>query len=121
MSTLNVLDNADRAAGLDLTIALSAASAGGDALPAGNDVYLRVKNGNAAVCTVTVMAAGANSGPNGTFLAPLALGSVPASTGDRVFGPFPASTFADPSDGLVHITYSVTTTVTVGVYRLTNA
>jgi hypothetical protein len=121
MSTLSVIDNTDRTAGLDLTAALSAASAGGDEIPAGNDIYLRVKNGNAAACTVTVMAANANAGPDGTFLAQLALGAVPATTGDRLFGPFPSGTFADPSDGLVHLSYSVTSTVTVGVYRCTNS
>jgi hypothetical protein len=66
------------------------------------------------------MAAGANAGPRGTFLAPLALGANGA-TADKIYGPFPASTFADPSDGLVHLAYSAVTSVTVGVYRLTNA
>ncbi len=121
MAALSVLAAASRAAGLDLTAALASAGAGGDTFPAGSDIYLRVKNGNAAACTVTVIAAGTVAGPRGTFLAPLALApAVGATTGDRIFGPFPADTFADPADGLVHVSYSVTATVTVGVYRFTN-
>jgi hypothetical protein len=121
MAALAIIGAADRVTGVDLTAALTAATGGGDTIPPGPDVYLRVKNGNAAACVVTVMQAGANSGPNGTFLAPLELGSVPATTGDRVFGPFPAGTFADPSDGQVHLAYSVSATVTVGVYRFPNS
>jgi hypothetical protein len=121
MATLTILDSADRVSGVDNTIALAAATSGGDSIPPGPDVYLRVKNANAAACVVTVMAAGANAGPDGTFLAPLALGSVPATTGDRTFGPFPASPYADPSDGLVHLSYSVSASVTVGVFRYQNA
>jgi hypothetical protein len=119
MATLAILDTADRVAGLDLnTASLVAATSGGDSIPAGADIYLRVKTAGTN-CTVTAMAAGANAGPSGTFLAPLALGAVGA-TGDRMYGPFPASTFADPSDGLVHLAYSAVTSVTVGVYQLTN-
>ena len=115
MATLAPIGAANRVAGLDNTAALAAASAGGDEIAPGNDVFLRVKCG-ATPCTVTVMAAGANAGPSGTFLAPLVLGTV-AANGDRTFGPFPGSTFADPSDGLVHLAYSAVTNVTVGVVR----
>lgn len=107
-----------RGAGVDLTAA-GVAVANNDTFPAGADVFLRVKNGNAAACTVSVINAGANAGPGGTFLAPLALAPpVPLTTGDRMYGPFPASTFADPSDGQVHVSYSVTATVTALVYRV---
>jgi hypothetical protein len=120
MATLSIIDAADRVGGLDLNTAnLVAATSGGDKIPAGSDTYLRVKTAGTD-CTVTVMGAGANAGPMGTFLAPVALGAV-GSTGDKMFGPFPASTFADPSDGLVHLAYSAVTSVTVGVYRLTNS
>ena len=65
MSTLNVIDSADRISGLDLNAAnLSAASAGGDKIPAGPDIYLRVKCGTTA-CIATVIAAGANAGRDG--------------------------------------------------------
>jgi hypothetical protein len=44
--------------------------------------------------------------------------SVPATTGDRMIGPFPAHSFADPTDGLADITYSSATSVTVAVFKL---
>jgi hypothetical protein len=108
-----------RAAGVDLTAAGVAVAASGDTFPAGSDVFLRVKNAGGTACTVSVINAGANAGPNGTFLAPLNLApAVPITTGDRIYGPFPASTFADPSDGQVHVAFSFTTSVTALVYRV---
>jgi hypothetical protein len=119
MGALAILDTADRASGLDLnTASLVSPGASGDTMPPGADTYLRVKAGTTA-CTASVINAAANAGPDGTFLAPLALGTV--TSGDKLFGPFPASTFADPSDSQVHISYSSTSGVTVGVYRITNA
>lgn len=91
---------------------LTAAGAGGDTFPAGLDNYLRVKNANAAACTVTVSPP-AGSGPLGTTIAPYALTPVvAATTGDRLYGPFPPTPFADAS-GNVNVTYSVTASVTV--------
>lgn len=108
-----------RGAGVDLTTAGVGVATSGDTFPAGNDIFLRVKNGSGSAVTVTVINAGANAGPGGTFLAPLALAPVVgATTGDRIYGPFPASVFADPSDGFVHVAYSAATTVTALVYRV---
>jgi hypothetical protein len=91
-----------------------AAGAGGDTFPAASNVYLRVKNGNAAACTVTVTPPAAG-GPGGTTVAPYALApAVAATTGDRTYGPFPANPFAD-QNGNVNVSYSVTATVTVQV------
>jgi hypothetical protein len=102
-----------RSAGADGT-ATSAAGAGGDTFPAGSSTYLRVKNGNAAACVVTVTPP-AGSGPGGTTVAPYALApSVAATTGDRTYGPFPVNPFAD-ANGNVNVSYSVTATVTVQV------
>jgi len=36
----------------------------------------------------------------------------------RLFGPFPAELYADPTTGLVIVTYSGVTTVTIGVFYL---
>ena len=120
MATLAVIGSASRAAGLDLSAALSQ-SATGDVFAPGPDIYLRCKNTAGAAATVSVIAAGTVAGPRGTFLATLALApTVTGTTGDRLYGPFPADTFADPSDGQVHLTYSATTGLTVGVYRVTN-
>jgi hypothetical protein len=91
---------------------LSAAGAGGDTFPAGPNTFLRVKNGNAAACVVTVTPP-AGGGPMGTTVAPLALTpSVDATTGDRIYGPFPQNPFGD-ANGNVNVSYSVTATVTV--------
>lgn len=120
MATLAIIDSADRISGMDLNTAnLSAAAGGGDKIPAGTDIYLRVKTAGTA-CTVTLMAAGANAGRDGTFLAPLPLPAL-GTAADMIFGPFPPSTYADPSDGQVHLSYSAVTSVSVGVYRVTNA
>lgn len=106
-------------AGVDMVGSL--VSVGGlatDTFPPSNDNYLRVKNGNAGACSVAVVNTASIAGPSGTFLAPLVLGiSVPATTGDRMFGPFPASAFADGTDGQVHVTYGVSTTVQAAVYN----
>lgn len=100
-----------RSGGGDIAAGLTAASAS-DTLAAGGNSFLRVKNGNAAACTVTVTPP-AGSGPLGTTIGPLALSpAVGATTGDRIFGPFPQTPFGD-ANGLVTITYSVTPTVTV--------
>ena len=109
---------ASRSAGADLT-GLVAAGAGGDTFPAGPNSFLRVKNGNAAPCTVTVTQP-AGSGPLGTTIAPLALAPVvAATTGDRLYGPFPLYPFAD-ANGNVNVSYSVTATVTVLAVTVTD-
>jgi len=104
--------------GADLTAGLVAATAA-DTFPAGYQNMLRVKNGNASACIPTVTPP-TGGGPAGTTVAPLALTSVPATTGDRMFGPFPANPFAD-ANGNVNVSYSVTPTVTVGVYQLSTS
>jgi hypothetical protein len=107
-----------RAGGGDISAGMTAAGAGGDTIPAGDDIYLRVKNGNAAACTVTVTPSAAG-GPAGTTFAPLALSpAVALTTGDRIYGPFPPNPFADTSDGLVHVSYSVTSSVTVQCLKM---
>lgn len=96
---------------------MAAAGGSGDTFPAGPDMYLRVKNGNAAACTVTVKGV-SGGGPLGTTLADLALSpAVPLTTGDRLFGPFPAYPFAG-ADGTVSVTYSVTATVKVQAIKI---
>jgi hypothetical protein len=100
-----------RSGGGDIAAGLTAASAS-DTFPAGPNSFLRVKNGNAAACTVTVTPP-ASSGPLGTTIGALALSpAVAATTGDRIFGPFPTYPFGD-ANGNVTVTYSVTPTVTV--------
>jgi hypothetical protein len=38
---------------------------------------------------------------------------------ERMIGPFPSQFFADPTTGLATVTHSFTTTVTSGVFNLT--
>jgi len=106
-----------RVAGVDMTAA-GVAVANNDTFPPGDRIYLRVKNAGAGAVTVTVINAGANAGPSGTFLAPLALAPAVAAAGDRLYGPFPASTFADPSDGQVHVSFSAVASVTALAYQM---
>jgi hypothetical protein len=85
---------ASRAAGVDMTTA-GTVTTGADTFPAGANVYLRVKNTTGSAVTVTVTPP-AGGGPAGTTIAPLVLApNVPATTGDRTYGPFPANPFAD--------------------------
>jgi hypothetical protein len=100
-----------RLGGTDISSAMTAA-ANGDTMPAGPANFLHVKNGSGAAVTVTVTPP-AGSGPLGTSLAALALTpTVAATTGDMIYGPFPAYPFAD-ANGNVTFTYSAVTTVTV--------
>jgi hypothetical protein len=95
-----------------LTPSFSAASAGGDKLPPGTHIFLRVKNGGASAVTVTVAANPTASGL--TVTSPTV--SV-AAAGDVLIGPFPSNDFAAAADGLVAVSYSAVTSVTVAALR----
>ena len=102
-----------RRSGLAPTYA--AAAVGGDSFTPGDDTFLHVKNTSGGALTVTVVT------PNSAFedatIADIAV-SVPATTGDRMIGPFPSQHFADPTDGLADITYSGVTNLTVAVLKI---
>lgn len=106
-----------RSAGADLS-SLTAAGGSGDTFAPGNDVYLFVKSTNTGAVTVTVgMASG--EGPSGTTITDYALApDVDADTGERLYGPLPASPFSQTSDGQVHVTYSSSDNVGVKVLKL---
>lgn len=89
-----------------------AVAAGGDTFTPGEDVFLHVKNTNAGACVVTVATPGNVRGVayNAYTI------SVPATTGDREFGPFPPSLFANAS-GVASVTYSVSSGVTIQVKK----
>lgn len=93
---------------------LSAAAGGGDTFTPDDRTFLHVKNGSGGAITVTVVTPGTF---RGQAIADYSV-SVPATTGDRMIGPFPAEVFADPSTGLASITYSGVTSLTVGILRL---
>ena len=94
--------------------AFAAAAGGGDKVPPNDRGYLHVKNGSGSPITVTVVTPGLDK--YGQARADIAV-SVPATTGERIIGPFPAD-LADPADGLVAITYSAVTTVTVSAIAM---
>lgn len=91
-----------------LAPAFAAADAAGDRFQPGDDVKLHVKNASAAAVTATVNSQKVCDQGVDHDLAV----SVPAG-GERVIGPLPANRFADPADGLVKVTYSAVTSVTV--------
>lgn len=86
----------------------------GDIIDAGA-VMLHVKNANTSQCTVTVETPGTVDG-----LAIADLTVVVPATSERLIGPFPRGTFAQPSDatvgpGRVLVAYSNVTQVTRAV------
>jgi hypothetical protein len=96
-----------------LNATYGSATSGGDKVMPGDRVFLHVKNGAGSTVTVTIAA---NPTSRGLTVTPPAV-SVPAS-GDRFIGPLPADTYAAASDGLVAITYSSATSVTVAALRV---
>lgn len=87
----------------------AAASAGGDKINPGPTTFLHVKNASGASITVTVdSVAPCNQGGDHNLVV-----AVPATTGDRMIGPLPADRFASATDGLVAVTYSGVTSLTV--------
>lgn len=77
-------------------------------------VMLHVKKTGAGACTVTVTTPGTVDGnaiADTTF-------SVPATTGDRMAGPWRPETYNDPATGLMTIGFSEITGLTIAVVRL---
>lgn len=88
-------------------------AASGDKFVPDDRTFLHVKNGDASSHSITVGAIGSISGLTIENL----VVAVPAGT-EKVIGPFPRGTFADPSDELAHITWSATTSMTWAALRL---
>ncbi len=86
------------------------AVAASDTFPNDGKTYIEVKNGNAGADTVTVTA---QSTCNQGVLHD-SVTSVPATTGDKVIGPFEPTRFNN-SSGQCTVTHSVTATVTCAV------
>lgn len=76
-------------------------------------VFLHFKKTGAGACTVTITTQGTMQG---FAIADLTF-TVPATTGDAMVGPFPASLFND-SSGLVNFTISDTVGLSVAALRL---
>jgi hypothetical protein len=93
------------------------AAAAGDTFDNNGSVLLWIKNAGGSPSVVTINAAGMPSGPPGAkqFDADVDV-SVPATTGERVIGPFPPSRFNN-DDGRVELAWSFTTSVTWAAVR----
>jgi hypothetical protein len=102
---------------LGVAPAYVAAAGGGDKIVGPSErVFLHVKNGGGSPQTVTV-ATPRTDPETGLAEADVAV-SVPAG-GERMIGPFRASTFGDPADaGKAAVTYSGVTSVTVGCFEV---
>jgi hypothetical protein len=88
------------------------AAGGGDKFAPGNNVFVHVKNGGGSPVDVTFDSkTPSNYGTDENLVV-----SVPAS-GERMVGPFSAGRFAG-TDGLVDVSYSGVTSVTVAVVRV---
>jgi len=97
-------------AGVTPTFVAVAAS---DVFANNGKTYIEVKNGNAGADTVAIdslVACNQGTDHDGG-------GSVPATTGDKIFGPFDPTRFNN-ANGQVTITHSVTATVTCTVFTL---
>lgn len=91
------------------TVTYAAAGGSGDTFKPNERAQLLVRNGGGSAITVTVAVPGTTKyGVN----EPDVTSSSIAASGEAAIGPFPAD-LADPSDGLVHVTYSATASVTV--------
>lgn len=101
----------------------AAASAGGDTIAndSQKNTFLHVKNASGGAITVTIAPAqsSVNVADVGAVTVPSMVVSVPATTGDRMIGPFPAA-YTD-ANGNVAVTYSAVTSLTVAAVKLPRA
>lgn len=90
----------------------AACAAGGDTVAPGDNTFIHVKNASVGSLTVTVDSVAASSyGTDVDLVVAIAAGA------EKMIGPLPASRFAQASTGLVNITYSGVTTLTIGAFR----
>jgi hypothetical protein len=92
----------------------NAASGGGDKFSPGAHVFVHVLNTSGSAVTPTFVTPGQ---VQELAVADSTGGSTPATTGSKMYGPFPPEIFAG-SDGLVAVTWSATTSVTFAALRV---
>lgn len=85
----------------------------GETIPNDGRTFLHVKNTGGGACTVTVATPGQ---VDGLAIADLTA-TVPATTGDRLIGPFPPGIYTQ-ADGNVYVDYSTGTGIAVAAVRL---
>lgn len=98
----------------------AAATGGGDACPCGNNIWVQYKNTSGSPITVTFAIVASAIPYPGIAFATESI-SVPATTGDMVYGPILPQLFQDPTTGMCTITYSGVTNLTVGAFQLATA
>lgn len=96
--------------GFDLS-GLAAAAGGGDAFATTGQEFFIIKNGDGSDHTVTFAIQQKVDG-----VTPTAAAHTITAGHTKVFGPFPYGIYAD-GNGLVQVTYSAVTTVTVAVVK----
>lgn len=89
-----------------------------DTFAPGAKTFYYAKTGTTA--TTYTFAIPAGKGVDYTDIAVTNLVVGPITSQDRIIGPFPPDVFADNTDGLVHVTTSNQTGVTVGVFDLSS-
>jgi hypothetical protein len=95
--------------------AYTAASATDTFTPDG-DTLIHVLNTNAATRTVTIAPATAKT-KYGQTIASMVSGTIAATTGTMILGPFPADAYADATTGLATITPSAAAGITYAVFK----
>jgi len=96
-----------------ITPTYAAADVAGDAFPNDGRTFLHYKNTNAAARNVTVDSVRpCDQGTDHNQIQ-----NVPATTGDKMLGPFPPARFNQTS-GNVNVTYDAVTNLTVAAIRL---
>lgn len=102
--------------GSGLTPTYASCAGGGDACETGDDIFLHVKNTNAATRDVTIaIPSGQSPYPGVVYTSTVC--TIPATTGDKMIGPI-SSLYKDPTTGLATITYSAVTNLTIAVVKL---
>jgi hypothetical protein len=95
--------------------AYTAAAASDTFVPDG-DTIVHVLNTNAATRTVTIGPATVHQS-RGQNIAPMISGTIAATTGTMMLGPFPADAYADATTGLCTITPSAAAGITYAIVR----
>lgn len=102
---------------------VSAAVAGDQVANPDGDTFVHVKNTSTAskVVTVTAQQTSVSNVPGyGTLTKSSVTVTVPATTGDKLIGPFPLLAFNNAS-GRLAVTYSAVTSLTIAALRLPKA
>jgi len=90
------------------------AVAGSDTFVPDSQTFLHVKNAGGSPDSCVLAVAGGD--PPGLSISDVTVSVTNAQ--ERMIGPLPANFFADPTTGLCTVTHSFTTTVTSGVFKL---